>query len=28
VAKRMGFLDKTIRRLTGKEIQKPMLGGY
>ena len=28
VAKKMGFLDKTIRRLTGKEIQKPMLAGY
>ena len=27
-AKEMGFLDKTIRRLTGKEIQNPMLAGY
>ena len=24
----MGFLDKTIRRLTEKEIQNPMLAGY
>ena len=27
-AKKMGFLDKTIARLTGKEIKKPMLSGY
>lgn len=27
-AKKLGFLDKTIRRLTQKEIRKPMLAGY